>query len=121
MTDPFGSIYASDYDNADQLLHTPRTSEHEAIPLTTRECVELFQEKVDEAKQHLQQSLAGSGVAGDAMRSKLTVDLSRKRLATIPSEVVAIIKPEVERFVSCNCFVSFRSIPDSESKTPAGP
>ena len=99
----FGSIYASDYDNPDQLLQTPRPSEHESIPLTTRECVELFQEKVDEAKQHIQQSLAGSGSAGDTIRPKLTVDLSRKRLAAIPSEVVAIIKPEVERFVSCNC------------------
>ena len=94
----FNSIYASDYDNPDQVLQIPRALEDDPIPLTTRESVELFQETVDHARHLIQQSLAGSGKVGDALRPKLTLDLSRKRLATIPSEVVTVIKHDAERY-----------------------
>lgn len=66
--------------------------------LTTRESVELFQEAVDNATQGLQQALAGSETVGEATKPKLTVDLARRNLNKIPSEVVAIIKQDVERY-----------------------
>ena len=89
--------YSSDYDNPTQYTQSLHLINDTSKPLTTRESVELFQETVETAKQGIQQSLGGSGRAGEALRPKLTVDLSRQNLSQIPSEVVGIIKQDVER------------------------
>ncbi len=67
--------------------------------MTTRESVELFEDTVDTARQGIQQSFAGSEKAGEALRPKLTVDLVRRNLGQIPSEVVSIIRQDVERYL----------------------
>ncbi|KAL9099627.1 MAG: hypothetical protein Q9163_004902 [Psora crenata] len=87
----------SDYEYPSQYTQSLHVGDGAPKPLTTRESVELFQESVDTAKQGIQQSLAGSGNAGEALRPKLTIDLSRRNLGQIPSEVVAIIRQDVER------------------------
>ena len=70
---------------------------HETATLTPREALELFQNAVDNARQGIQ-SLAGNTKAAEVARPKLTLDLKHCRLDRIPSEVVDIIKQDVERY-----------------------
>ena len=91
-------------------MQIPRQLDDPSKPLTTRESVELFQETVETAKQGIQQSLAGTGKAGEALRPKLTVDLKSRNLGQIPSEVVTIIKQDVERWVCCDHVGSIHSL-----------
>ena len=93
------SIYTSDHDSTEHYAQTARHVEDMPKPLTTRECVELFLEGVEIARQGMQPA-AGPGTPMDALRPKLTLEMSRKNIAQIPAEVVSIIKHEVERSVS---------------------
>ena len=99
-------MYPEGYDYPVKYIGPSQQSMHERpmernAGLTTRESVELFQEKVEEARRDLQQSLAGTekaSKAGEALRPKLTVDLSRQFINQIPKEVVGIVKQDVERY-----------------------
>lgn len=97
MSNSLRSIHTSDYDNSEYYIQTSRHVEEMSKPLTTRESVELFLESVEAVRQGMQPALAGSGNAVDALRPKLTLEMSRKGLAQIPSEVVSIIRHDVER------------------------
>ena len=94
-------MYPSDYDysakygglSQDSYQEKPATS----AGLTTRESVELFQEAVDAAYDEHRKTLTGIDTTSDAVKPKLTVDLRRRGLSSIPKEVIAIIKQDVER------------------------
>ncbi len=94
-------MYPPDYDysakygglSQDSYPEKPATS----AALTTRESVELFQEAVDAAHDDHRKTLTGNDTPTDALKPKLTVDLRRRGLSSIPKEVIAIIKQDVER------------------------
>ena len=66
-------------------------------PLSSQETVTLFRNAVDSARQSMQQSLIGSEKIGEAIQLKLTIDLNRQRIQTVPSEVTRIMNKDVER------------------------
>ena len=94
-------MYPSDYDyplrngglSQDSNQDKPVTS----ATLTTRETVELFREAVDAARDYQQKPLTEIDTTNDALKPKLGVDLRRCGLSSIPKEVIAIIKQDVER------------------------
>ena len=94
-------MYPSDYDYPPRYGGLSQDSNQEkpvtSAGLTTRESVELFQEAVDAARDDQRKSLTGIDTTNDALKPKLTVDLRRCGLSSIPKEVIAIIKQDVER------------------------
>ena len=95
FADASTSKLPSEYDSPDQHLRTPKPPGDDWPSLTARECLELVQEVVDVARHESKQKL---GHAGDGAKPlKLTVDLNEKRIAHLPNEAVAHIKPDVER------------------------
>lgn len=64
------------------------------------EAVALFREAVESAHLGIQQSLAGSDKdkVGEAIRAKLTVDLSHRSIEGMPEEIVDIVKRDVEGY-----------------------
>lgn len=62
------------------------------------EAVGLFREAVESARLGIQQSLAGSDKVGEAIRAKLTVDLSHKSIEDMPEEIVDIVKRDIEGY-----------------------
>ena len=65
--------------------------------LSLQETVTLFRNAVYNARQAMQQSLMGSEKIGEAIQLKLTIDLNRQRIQTVPSEVSRIMNKDVER------------------------
>lgn len=65
--------------------------------LTGTETLVLFHNAVEVARQAMQQSLEGSESVGEALKLKLGIDLVRKRIGSIPDEVIQILKRDVER------------------------
>lgn len=61
------------------------------------DAADLFRGAVETARLGIQQSLAGSEKVGEAVKPKLTIDLSHRFLEGIPDEVVEILKRDVER------------------------
>lgn len=59
--------------------------------------IEIFQKAVHNARQKMEQSLAGSEKLGDVVNLHLTLDLSRRLLGNLPNEVIEIVKRDVER------------------------
>lgn len=59
---------------------------------------DLFRDAVETARLGIQQSLAGSERVGEAVKPKLTIDLSHKSIEGIRDEVVDILKRDVERY-----------------------
>lgn len=64
------------------------------------EAVGLFREAVESTRLGIQQSLAGSDKVkvGEAIRAKLTVDLSHRSIEDMPEEIVDIVKRDVEGY-----------------------
>lgn len=78
------------------------------------EAVGLFHEAVESARLGIQQSLAGSDKdkVGEAIRAKLTVDLSHRSIEYMPEEIVDIVKRDVEGYDFIRyflCPVEFKS------------
>lgn len=92
------SISASDFDSFDYYTQSSRHVEYSSKPLTTRECVELFQESIDETYRAMAKAAGNEGLA--ALQPKITLDMSKKNIASLPSEVVPMITQEVERYIS---------------------
>ena len=94
-------MYPPDYDYSTRYGGLSQDSYSEkpasSAGLTTRESVELFQEAIDAAQDDQRKTLNGIDTPSDDLKPKLTVDLRRRRLSSIPKEVVAIIKQDVER------------------------
>lgn len=69
------------------------------------EAVGLFREAVESARLGIQQSLAGSDKdkVGEAIRAKLTVDLSHRSIEDMPEEIVDIVKRDVEGYDFIRC------------------
>ena len=97
-------MYPSDYDNPTRYGGPSQDSFQDksvtSAGLTTRESVELFQEAVDTAHDEYRRTLTGIDAPSDDVKPKLTVDLRRRGLSSIPKEVIAIIKQDVERYDS---------------------
>lgn len=55
---------------------------------------------MEAARFGIQRSLAGNEKVGEAVRPKLTIDLSHQSIERVPEEVVEIIKVDVERYDS---------------------
>lgn len=95
-------MYPSDHEIPSKNMNLPqndvreRLGEKNAVK-TTRECVEMFQESVDNARADAQRSL-NSEPAGADLTLKLTVDLREQNLSQIPKEVISIIKHDVARY-----------------------
>lgn len=52
---------------------------------------------METARLGIQQSLAGNEKVGDAVKPKLTIDLSHRSIDRVTEEVVEILKVDVER------------------------
>jgi hypothetical protein len=52
---------------------------------------------VEVARFGIQRSLAGNERVGEAVKPKLTIDLSHQSIERVPEEVVEILKVDVER------------------------
>jgi len=65
--------------------------------LSREETTDLFQSKIEDARQDTENALAGNGEVSEAVRPKLTLDLGHSGIARLPENVVDIIKAEVER------------------------
>lgn len=52
---------------------------------------------MEAARFGIQRSLAGNEKVGDAVKPKLTIDLSHQSIDRVPEEVVEILKVDVER------------------------
>ncbi|KAL1865848.1 hypothetical protein VTK73DRAFT_5027 [Phialemonium thermophilum] len=73
------------------------TQAHSSTPLSPEQVISLAKEAMQAAlKENETQAAETSGVSND-LRPGLTIDLSRKNIATLPDEVVDIIKNELER------------------------
>lgn len=76
-----------------------QTSLEETLPAVSRyDTTDLFRDAVKTARLRIQQSLVGSERVGEAVRPKLTIDLSHKSIESIPDEVVDLLKKDVERY-----------------------
>lgn len=72
---------------------------------TEYETIELFRESVETARLGIQQSLAGSEKVGEAVKPKLTIDLSHRELQLMPEDVAEMMKTDVERYGSSRLFL----------------
>lgn len=61
------------------------------------DAADLFREAVETARHGIQQSFAGSEKVGEAVKPKLTIDLSHKSIEELPDEIADILKRDVER------------------------
>jgi hypothetical protein len=86
------------HDNYSQNEGLSRTSHEKTNPL--HDATGIFQEAVEAARYGIQRSLAGNEKVGEAVRPKLTIDLSHQSIERVSEEVVEIIKVDVERYNS---------------------
>ncbi|MCJ1384702.1 RAM signaling network component [Xylographa soralifera] len=78
---------------------TPSNPQNPASVLSSIETVALVRKVVEIERQAVRQSLENSEGVGAAVKLKLTIDLSRQRIGTIPDEVIRILRRDVERLV----------------------
>ncbi|MCJ1390463.1 RAM signaling network component [Xylographa bjoerkii] len=78
---------------------TPSNLQSPDTALSSSETMTLVRKVVQIERQAVQQSLESSEGVGDAVKLKLTIDLSRQRIGTIPEEVIHILRRDVERLV----------------------
>ncbi len=68
-----------------------------APPLTSGQVLSLAREAMRVAHENEAKAAQASGFT-DTLKPGLTIDLSRKRIETLPEEIVDIIKDELERY-----------------------
>lgn len=90
------SGYRLGYDNHFRNDEVNRKPSQDAIP--SYDVPSIFQEAVETARIGIQRSLAGNEKVGDAVKPKLTIDLSHQSIDRVPEEVVEILKVDVERY-----------------------
>lgn len=100
-TNPSNSISGSELDSLEAYSQTSRQSEVAGKPLTTRECIELFHETVESSRQAINRPMSHEQTP-EQLRPTLTLEMSRKRIQQIPSEVVQIIRRDVERYMQAS-------------------
>jgi hypothetical protein len=89
------SRYQLGHDNRSRNDGLPHTPHQEAVP--SSDTLDIFQEAVEVARFGIQRSLAGNEKVGEAVKPKLTIDLSHQSIERVPEEVVEILKVDVER------------------------
>lgn len=87
--------YHSGYDHRTQNNEFPRKLHQEIA--SRYDIRSIFQEAVEVARFGIQRSLAGNEKVGDAVKPKLTIDLSHQSIEIVPEEAVEILKVDVER------------------------
>lgn len=102
MSDPepahllmWNSGYQLGYENHSRNDELPRRPHQEATPMY--DAPSIFQQVVETARDGMQRSLAGNEKVGDAVKPKLTIDLSHQSIERVPEEAVEILKVDVER------------------------
>jgi len=75
---------------------TSNSSLSASQPLSANQVLALAKEAMRAAHDNEAKAAAASGVS-NTLKSGLTVDLSRKKIAKLPEEIVDIIKDELER------------------------
>ena len=90
------SVSATDFDSFEHYTQGSRNTEVPKKSLTTRECVELFHETVENARQTYAKPMSNEKTP-EQLKPTLTLEMSRKGIQQIPSEVVQIIRQDVER------------------------
>ncbi|MCJ1287069.1 RAM signaling network component [Xylographa opegraphella] len=78
---------------------TPSNPQNPAPVLSSIETTALVRKVVETERRAVQQSLENSEGVGDAVKLKLTIDLSRQRIRNLPVEAVRVLKRDVERLV----------------------
>lgn len=66
-------------------------------PISSSQVLALAREAMRAAHENEAKAAQASGVS-DNLKPGLTIDLSRKRIETLPEEIVDIIKDELERY-----------------------
>ena len=64
------------------------------------EVYNLVQNTVKESRLSMQKTLAGGEPLRDAVKLKLTIDLGRRKIQTLPDEVFDLLRQDVERYAS---------------------
>ena len=64
--------------------------------LSRSDTINLVRSTFDKAIQEMRQTRAGSEGAGDAVKIKVTLNLSEKKIVELPNELVDIFKADVE-------------------------
>lgn len=70
-------------------------------PVSPNQVLAWAREAMRVAHENEAKAAEASGVTANTLKPGLTVDLSRKKIQTLPEEVVDIIKNELERYASC--------------------
>ena len=92
------SRYPADYDYPVRYEGpSPESFQNMAESLSPPETVALFRNAVDSARQVMQQSFVGNENIEEAVQLKLTIDLNRQNIGSLPSEVIRIMNKDVER------------------------
>ncbi|MCJ1438429.1 RAM signaling network component [Xylographa pallens] len=78
---------------------TPSNPQNPASALSSVETTALIRKVVEIERQAVRQSLENSEGVGVAVKLKLTIDLSRQRIGTLPDEAIRILRRDVERLV----------------------
>lgn len=115
------SRYSSNYTYPVRYEGPSRESIQEMPPVLSRQdAIDLFLESVETARAMarfgIQQSLAGSEKVGEAVKLKLTIDLSHKSIEIMPDEIVDILKRDVERYGCAITACGTRALRRSPSK-----
>lgn len=66
-------------------------------PISSSQVLALAREAMRAAHENEAKAAAASGVSNTLPKPGLTIDLSRKKIAKLPEEIVDIIKDELER------------------------
>ena len=74
-----------------------------SAPVSSNQVLALAREAMRIAHENEAQTAQASGVS-DNLKPGLTIDLSRKRIESLPDEVVDIIKDELERYIHTSTF-----------------
>ena len=76
---------------------TPKNIQDPETVLSNSETFRLVRDVVRTERLAVQHSLESSEGIGNAVKLKLTIDLSRQRIGAIPDEVIQILRRDVER------------------------
>lgn len=114
-------MYSSNYPYPVRYEGPSRESSFQEMPsiLSPEAALDLFRDAVEMARLG-QQSLAGSERVGEAVKLKLTIDLSHKSIEQIPSEIVELLKRDVERYGCATTVCGARALCQSSSKIQDG-
>lgn len=88
--------------------HTPgRTVQEKPDCISIEDTVQLFKQRIQEARQETQHVLADTTDVPNAIKQTLTIDLGRERIERLPDAVIEVIKIDVERLSLSHNFLRY--------------